>query len=510
VSDTVSTRVTFFEDRAEVVRDVAVTLSPGWNTVAIVSPTVDDGSLVVRAKNGGLVREQRVTRRLVETETPEHVDARALEEVWLVCARAKVESEAARERWRVELDRIAGVRGDMLQAMAHAPDAREQREAWRAAYAALAAEEEAALSNLREMRKIDADRGDALDRARARLETARATSRRYEGSIRAFIEAPSPTAMRLEVTYRLPNALWRPEHVVAITRKGTQSRSASTEVSVAWTTLATAWQRTGESFEGVQAVFSTARPARDATLPLLSQDLLTSTKKRDEAVTIEARAESVESIGAAGTKFAQVMPGVDDGGTPLAFTAAGVVNVPSTGRPVRFELTKVDLQGVLSTIVYPEVDRVPRLRLETVLPNPMLAGPVHVTLDDVHAGRSRVRFVASGDRLELGVGTDDEVRVRRTVEESRDTTALIGTQHVTRTVTCFLSNVSTHDKVLIVRERAPVSEIAGLVVEVSGPGFRFDAKTGFLEREVVVRGNSTEVLSFVIQLRAPAKMALPF
>ena len=129
----------------------------------------------------------------------------------------------------------------------------------------------------------------------------------------------------------------------------------------------------------------------------------------------------------------------------------------------------------------------------------------------VVVGRSRLDFVGSGDAFELGFGTDEAVRVRRAQEEVRDTTTLTGTQKVKRTVKVYLTNLSDEKKLLEVSERVPVSEIEDLDITVTDAGgFRPGGKDGFLRREVELGPHATEELGIGYEIRAAAKVILPF
>src|SRR5207245_2720467 len=152
---------------------------------------------------------------------------------------------------------------------------------------------------------------------------------------------------------------------------------------------------------------------------------------------VEAREQEILSLAVPGGGSAvEQMPGVDDGGTPLSYRARARAHLISDGRPARLEIARVQLPVRVDRAVYPELSGAGHLRATATLSEggPLLAGPVHVHYAGTAAGRVRTRFVGRGEAFELGVGTDDAIRVRREVESEDDTSAILGTQRRKRTI----------------------------------------------------------------------------
>ena len=119
-------------------------------------------------------------------------------------------------------------------------------------------------------------------------------------------------------------------------------------------------------------------------------------------------------------------------------------------------------------------------------------------------------FVGRGEPFELGFGVDDGLRVRRSVDEKRDTTPVIGTQKVARTVPVYLSNLSDEARKLIVVERYPVSEVDEVkVAVVSHDDATLDPRDGFARWAVTLGPGSTRTLTLVYRVEAAAKVVLP-
>jgi uncharacterized protein (TIGR02231 family) len=204
------------------------------------------------------------------------------------------------------------------------------------------------------------------------------------------------------------------------------------------------------------------------------------------------------------------MPGVEDGGEPLAFTALRPVTIAGDGQPARVEVGVVRLPCTVELVAMPELAAAAHLRATATLvgERPLLAGPVRLARGASLVGRGRVAFVGQGEPFELGFGADDAVRVRRRVDDKRDT-GVTGTQKLTRTVRLYLSNLGAAAKSLTVIERYPVSELEEVQVKVTeAANATLDEKDGFARFTVELAGNSTRELEFVYRIEAKSSVQL--
>jgi len=511
-------RVTLYEDRAEVLRRARAKLSAGpqWIAVSGVTPFVDDRSVQAKVREKGVrVLAARVRRRVTQKTDAgrEEIEKLAQEEKQ---AQARVES-AQRQTGRTEAQsrRLTDLFLEWRRSLSQVPQGAraEAMAGWKGAYADLADQLAKAAQTTLAVNFEQQDASEALARARSRYAKACATRPLCESFVEVQLEAEAAVEVELEVTYRTPCALWRPEHLVRLVTDGDEAQKGKLEV-VTW---ATAWQRTGESWQEVEACFSTARPARAAVPPLLSADVLGTRRKTEEekkTVHVELRDQAIAAVGASsGKRAVEEMPGVDDGGLPLSFTATERVNLPSDGSPFRVEVGRIALEASVARVLFPERTNVAHYRATATHADkvPLLAGPMRVARGAGLVGRAKMDFVAPGEPFEVGFGPDDALRVRRTLDSKRDTTVLTGTQKIERTVKLFLSNLSDTEKRVQLQERIPVSEIEGVEIDLKdAKGFTHDAKDGFLKAEIAVAPRETRTLSVRYEIRAKSNVELPF
>ncbi len=512
-----ATRVTFFEDRAEVLRTARVRVPKGRSEpwVRGLSLFVDDSSLRVKVITGGAtVLTASVARRSRKERALTDDDLAKLE-----ATRDEARAECQRLLRAIELvngdaDRVRTLASHWLKALGEVPKAMSDAEVsarWKGAYSALVSRHEESASRLAQLRASlsEQKRVDELaSRAHREGLIERPT---MTAMARVQLECADEGEVELEVVYRVPCALWRPEHSARL------ERAADGTAKVHWSTAAVLWQRSGERWEDVEARFSTARPARAASPPLAREELLAWRRKTDaerQRVVVDAREQTIAVAGLdRGARSVSEMPGVDDGGEPVTLRALSLVTVPSTGRPLRVEVSRATMDATVDRVLFPERGGAPHLRatLTWSAKLPLLAGPVRVSRASSVVGRGRAAFVAQGEPFELGFGPDDAVRVRRRVDESRETVPVLGTQKVRRVVRVFVSNLSGESRTVRIVERVPVSEIADVEVHLAAhEGWKPKPADGMLERDVTLAAREGKELSFEYELRAGSKVDLPF
>lgn len=517
-----ATHVTFYEDRARVVRVASATIEAGVGRVRVggVSPFVDERGVQAAILSGDatvLSASVHWYARPEGTATPKDVEA--LEARRLDAERAVALAEGALGRTTESRTRIAAIVADEAMALGHVPAGMRDAgvtSAHTTAWATLGTAESEARATTDRLRRELAALRDALELAEARVGEARTQEPRLEAAIDVQLDAAHGGDVAIELAYIVPCALWRPEHLARLVT----DRPDATRASLELVTLGTMWQRTGETWEEVEVALSTARPARDADPPLLVDDVLRTQRKAPEErrrVVVQSREETVKTAGLdRGLRKEPEMPGVDDGGEPLHYTASSRVTLRSDGRPARVEIARTSLDADVSRVVLAEVASAAHVRATATLSSggPILAGPLRVARNATLVGRSRIDFVGKGEPFEVGFGADDAIRVRRRTHEERDASTLTGSQKVRRHVALYFSNLSDTRRSFDVIERLPVSEIEGLEVELldaegaPARAWKLDPKTGFATTRMTLDGRANGVQRLVYELRAASNVVL--
>lgn len=474
--------VLLLEDRAQVRRRGSLRLPAGRCLLAVpeVAPALVDRTLQAAAR-GAQVVDLRVVRsaRLRRTERPADLAAREAQERALREQVGERKGRLARRSRDLELARQveAQVLAELAQDVAWGV---ADPEAWTAALAPARARADALAEQVLDLQ----DELALLERRLTDLALLVASLEEPASRLRAdlhlelVVEAEGEVA--LELGYVVPGACWRPLH------RATLHRATVTAGLLTMETFGVAWQRTGEDWTGAALSLSTQRASLGVDPPLLDEDELRA-RPRQEAVVIEAREQAIQTAGLGGEPGApspvdSQLPGIDDGGEVRTLRVQGRPSLPSDGRPHHLPLSAFTSPATLDRVALPE--RAPvvlrRVRAQHQGEQPLLAGPVELVVDGGRVGRTSLRFIAPGERFELGLGPDPDLRLHRRAErvdpEPGPLSRWTSTEH---RITLRLSNLGTEARSVELTERIPVSEVEQVRVELdarqSSPGCRADA-----------------------------------
>ena len=453
--------VTLLEDRAQVRRRARINLEPGQHRLLIdqVSPVIQDVSVRAEVIQGkarvadiGARRAMRVKREH-KSEEVRALDARIEDtsEAWRV---NKTEEDAARGR----LEKLGGMIG--MGAAEIPQDAAwgdANPDVWRDTFDTLFARTHALREQIIELQHARADLKRTLDNLVAQRHQMSSPAQEFAAWIELDLVVEAEGTLELVIDYTTPNAMWRPMH------------TARQEGEVLhFTCCAALWQNTGEDWEDVTLLFSTARSSLGTEPPLLHDDFLRAARKSEQLV-VEARNVSVQSAsvkgtgGGGGAPAQRVdLPGVDDGGEVQNLKAESRATVRSDGAPNVIPLFEFQALCELTRVLTGELDEKVFLKCTqtNMSPSPILAGPVELLREGGTVGWTSLLYVAPNEKFELGFGPQDDVRVAREQHVLQDEVDPADSwRHRTTQVNLYLSNLSDESQTLDIIERVPISEI---------------------------------------------------
>jgi uncharacterized protein (TIGR02231 family) len=282
--------------------------------------------------------------------------------------------------------------------------------------------------------------------------------------IEADLMIPQQGEYAIAFDYVVPNALWRPCHQARLLLDSKPTLSFRVDGCV--------WQRTGEDWNNVDLVFSTARASLGTEPPLLTDELL-NVKEKSKRVVIQMREQKIQTAGLGAGEVPETvpetvtLPGVDDGGEVRNLRPAGKATVPSDGRPYRVPIFSFESEAQVEYVLMPEISCQVTLKTEqtNTAPFPILAGPVDLVRSSGLVGRTSVLFIAPGEKFALGWGPEAAVRVQRTKTRERKQEPLTKWNTVTIKTKLFLSNIGAEPRTVKTTERVPVSELEQVRVE---------------------------------------------
>ena len=525
------TAVTLLEDRAELSRTAVLDagLPAGTHRLRLgpVGPLAVDRSLRADLEASGAqadIRDVRLVR--LYTPPPEGApgpDASALRHRVHELAELMRRLEADRDRTGARVAVLEQLLEELRRDIAEGAGAGEaDPERWTAeldrAYGEHTRHSDAQRLLLRRIARTRTELGSA----REALDAAEEQPLVLSAFVDVVIEVgePLPEGARLQLVHLTPCALWRPAYRAELSADGT---------SLALQCDAVAWQRTGEDWTGAALSFSTARTTLAAEPPQLGEDLLLlvdRTPEERKTIEVDLREVDIQTVGpaddgsaaqSAAPAGALALPGVDDGGEARLLVAPAPVDLPSDGRAHRVGLTSATLPATAEYSSVPElsalVTQVARFRNSTG--QVLLSGPVDLVRGSGFVGRGELGFTAEGAPAELSFGSEDTFRVTRSVEESRDTTAVTGRTVITRTVRLALSRFAPADApplAVVVRERIPVSEITAVDIRLdkehsSPPPEGVDAD-GIVRYDLTLAADDRRTLTLGYEITASRAVAV--
>ncbi len=451
--------VVVLEDRALVTRRGEVTLSAGRARLVIqgVAPVLVDRSLAARFLEPGFeVTDARVVRTRVVEETEEIDDEirRAEAAVEDLEGRARRLHREAYDTDRLLVSFLDEIAEDTAWA-------RPMDAARRAGYEELVVRSRALAEKIAANTKAVEEERRILERKREKRRAAGRVEPLVQARVEIDVEAAASGRATLSVEYLAPNACWRPRH------RATLSESPA---RVSLETEGVVWQNTGEDWSDVELRLSTERASLGAAIPSLATDRLVSRKKGP--LVVEAREEQIHEAGLGGApavRRSSEMPGIEDGGVARSVTAPARVSVPSDGRPHAVPLGAFDAPAELELVVTPELvaAAIPKTTFVNAASGPILAGPVDLIRRGGAVGKTRVGFIAPGEKVALGWNPDPALRVHREVESRKDETSWLGSWFTqANDIRVRVHNLGREPKAVTVSERVPVSEIEKVKIEV--------------------------------------------
>lgn len=295
----------------------------------------------------------------------------------------------------------------------------------------------------------------------------------YQAKI--FIEAENGLAGTVRLNYQVTGCGWSPQYVI---------RGLLAKKSVELQYNALIRQMSGEDWNGVHLVLSTALPSINAERPLLTPLQVTSkdpakddsqrsgradendpfgeasaphvAKQQVESLTSMIQAlrtqqrqtESMFGAGhhpmashqrdltlnslagqlqqielqAAARSLRSLAPDVDENVTSQVYELPQPVSLAARREQQLVQICDAPLAStmyhvatpLLSTFAYREAE------MNNTLPISLLGGPATIYLDDRFVGHSEIPSTASGQRLVVGFGADQQVRTRRELLDKRD------------------------------------------------------------------------------------------
>lgn len=255
------------------------------------------------------------------------------------------------------------------------------------------------------------------------------TDNRESRSAVLLVAANATTDAVLEVKYMTPNATWAPLY---------EARGDSAKKEVELTYAAQVAQKTGENWNDVDLMLSTARPALGAQMPDLPPSYLnagmiapapvytkaaTRSRSRKGLAPAPAMAEPRAMMSELSGEDAQEPPpadgwetsSVESSGVSAVYKISRSQDVPSGDLPKRVAIAVDKLPAQLTYETVPKMDAraFVRAKVKNGSSAAYLPGPLNVFLGGDFLGKANMEPAAPGQEFTLSLGADDRIKVKR-------------------------------------------------------------------------------------------------
>ena len=337
---------------------------------------------------------------------------------------------------------------------------------WREAFAAVAEEVAAADGAVREAKIKQRD----IDRDLARLESERRANPPRKIDLRIGVVAGEAARATLRVTYVVRNARWVPLYDARLDTGGKAGKP-----SLELIRRAEVVQSTGEDWSEVALAVSTARTAKGGNAPELRP--LVAQFLAPPPPPAAAAYEKRDMLASAPMRVApEAMPAREQeaafeaGGFQAVFRVPGRVSMKAQQGARSFRLATATIVPELIVRAVPALDATAFLEagFKNAEETPLLPGRVALYRDGLYVGRSQVALTPKDEHVRLGFGTDDQVKITRTVARKLEGSAgIIGSSKTDeREFKITVRNGHSFPIKVSIEDQIPVSEAADIVVEM--------------------------------------------
>jgi uncharacterized protein (TIGR02231 family) len=229
-------------------------------------------------------------------------------------------------------------------------------------------------------------------------------------------------------------------------------------------------QATGEDWDGVELILSTARPAGGLAAPELDSNVI---------YFYEAYARDMASGGGYAAEAAMApapaappatldqevgfqVATADFGDFRAEYRIAGPVDVESGDGARSLRIAEEEDKARLEVRATPLLSSTAYLHaaFTSESPAPVLGGPVALFREGAYVGSDTIAFTNAGTELDLGFGADDQVKVERvTIDRSTGTHGLLSSETTDeRRYLITVENLHSRPLTITVEDRLPVAE----------------------------------------------------
>ncbi len=375
-------------------------------------------------------------------------------------------------------------------------------------------------TRLREINRLKIETLNAIEEMKKsmaaterQLQENNAAINRNTTEIRVKVSAMYATTIDLKVKYVVGNAGWVPVY---------DARTTDTQSPITLQYKAEVYQNTGLDWNRVKLTLSTANPTESGQVPTLYPNYI-SLLSLSPSVSSAKFKKTIRAASSSAYNDDELSEVVEEQKESVA-SLAGRTSINTTGLNTTFNIqipytvrhadrpTVVDVQS-LKLATYYSYSGVPKLEKDVFLTANitdwqeygLLPGKLNVFYEGTYMGESQIDPQSIGDTLQLSLGRDKKIIVKRTKKEDFTNKKLIGTNRKEAyAYEISVKNMKKENITIDLKDQIPVSRNGAIAVELMDrDGAAFEKSSGFLEWKLDIAPSETKVLMFRYEVKYP-------
>ena len=338
--------------------------------------------------------------------------------------------------------------------------------------------------------------------------------------LRVAIETAGAGEFQLKVTYLVNRASWTPLY---------DFRVQSTQQQIELTYLAEITQTTGEDWENVSLILSTAKPGLGTLPPILAPCYIDVPQVSAARMIANLVGYEVDGLPALKAQRARIVDTVEEEesditepeyiaetvvadiskqGGVVTFQLGGGGNIPSDGNPHKMTILADRFSYKFAYIAMPSL--VSFAYLQTNARNradgaTLLPGKANIFRDEMFVGNANLENIAPGQEFKLNLGVDEGVKIdRELIERQVDKTFLAGNRRTTYTYRITVTNLLAIVNQIEISDRIPHSKSEKIKVKLTKTSPQIQlGELGRLAWELELAPNSKTEISYQFSIEHP-------
>ena len=477
---TAISRVVVYEDRAMITRtgELSLPAGPGEVTVSNLPPGLLDDSVRVSGRAGVPVTITGTEVRKVFLDDPRREEVAALTGEIEGLKEERSALDDGLETLLMQRKFIASIQSSVPEKIsAEVLQAPLQPGEWDKVVAFIGRSGQQVFA---EERKLSAEKKELEKKIEARekkLDQIESFVTKEAKEIAVSVESAGPSTLKLEVSYVIRGATWRPVY---------DARAQHDRGLVDFTYRAEVRQKTGEDWKNVELALSTARPSiagRPAELSPWYISIYQPPPRGRGMVYTKAPAAAPMEMAMEEQVDRRDLPETGDydttfdraeaarNGAAVTFQIPRSQDIPTDGAFHGMSVDRMEIKADFFYTATPKLAEYAYLtaRCENKAAYPLLAGKINLFLGPDFVGTSSLETAAPGEKFDLYLGIDEDIKVKRElIVESTEQGGLFkgGTGYKKYGYRITLENFSRSLAKITVYDQIPVSRSPEITVEL--------------------------------------------